>query len=245
MALMGHSCTCMRLLSRYCCRLLLQAPCTMDSANASTCMNGFSIQGNFEAARRNYTRLWSQVGRALLSGSIPTEPPSRPFQLHLVGRGDVRTLNMPEFARNHTTVHFNLKFREYYDQVGSHNTPGLPIELVGSKQPCHGQHCAAWPFSQQTCHLFMQCQLILLCLTPLRGCCCCFLCASFSVSHTAAALACPADAAWQHQLPDPEDEQHSGVQPHDRRANHCRQPSAGLIHIPQAPAHLPDGTAGD
>jgi hypothetical protein len=81
-------------------------------------MHGFSIQGNFEPARRNYTRLWHQVQQAMAAGTVPTEPPVRPLHLHLVGRGDVNMLKMPEGVQNHITVHFNLKFQEYYDQVG-------------------------------------------------------------------------------------------------------------------------------
>lgn len=95
----------------------LQEPCNIKSINASTCMHGFSLQGNFEAARRNYTRLWQQVEAAMAAGSVPTEPPVRPFHLHLVGRGNVSSLRMPDPVREHATVHFNLRFPEYYDQV--------------------------------------------------------------------------------------------------------------------------------
>lgn len=97
--------------------LCLQEPCNIGSIKASTCMHGFSIQGNFEPARRNYTRLWHQMEQAMTAGTIPTEPPVRPLHLHLVGRGDVNMLKMPKGAQNHTTVHVNLKFQEYYDQV--------------------------------------------------------------------------------------------------------------------------------
>ena len=95
----------------------LQAPCTADSVDAATCMSGFSVQGNFEAARRNYTNLWRQVELALASGAVPPQPPARPFHLHLVGRGNVSTLSMPESVSNYTTVHFNLRFPGYYNQV--------------------------------------------------------------------------------------------------------------------------------
>lgn len=89
----------------------------MESVSASTCLHGFSIQGNFEPARRNYTKLWQQMQHAVDAGAVPTQPPVRPLHLHLVGRGNVSALNMPEAVHNHTTVHFNLRFTEYYGQV--------------------------------------------------------------------------------------------------------------------------------
>lgn len=92
-------------------------PCNIESITASTCMHGFSIQGNFESARRNYTRLWQQVEAAIGAGSVPTEPPVRPFHLHLLGRGNVHSLGMPGRVEEHTTVHYNLKFPQYYDQL--------------------------------------------------------------------------------------------------------------------------------
>jgi hypothetical protein len=95
----------------------LQEPCSLGSVNASTCQHGFAIQGNFEPARRNYTRLWRQVEDAVAAGSVPTQPPVRLVHLHLVGRGNISTLGIPDAVVNHTTVHFNLKFPEYYSQV--------------------------------------------------------------------------------------------------------------------------------
>jgi hypothetical protein len=50
---------------------------------------------------------------------LPTVPPVKPFHLHLVGRGDVKTLGIPAAVSNMTTVHFNLKFPQYYDQVSN------------------------------------------------------------------------------------------------------------------------------
>lgn len=43
---------------------LLQNPCVLSS-NSPLCLHGFSIQGNFEPQRRNYTRMWQmlQVGQ--------------------------------------------------------------------------------------------------------------------------------------------------------------------------------------
>lgn len=80
-------------------------------------MHGFSIQGNFEPARRNYTKLWQQMEGAIAAGAVPTQPPVRPLHLHLVGRGNVSELKMPQAVQDHITVHFNLRFTEYYDQV--------------------------------------------------------------------------------------------------------------------------------
>jgi hypothetical protein len=97
--------------------LLLQRPCTSSGEDAASCLSGFSIQGNFESARRNYTRVWAQMDDARSTGMLPTTPPARPFHLHLVGRGDVKTLGIPPAVANMTTVHFNLKFPQYYDQV--------------------------------------------------------------------------------------------------------------------------------
>jgi hypothetical protein len=82
------------------------------------CLSGFAIQGNFEAARRNYTRLWRQVQQAVAAGAIPTAPPARPFHLHLVGRGDATKLGMPREVAAVTSVHFSLRFPQYYKQVG-------------------------------------------------------------------------------------------------------------------------------
>lgn len=126
--------TCMHIQRTEYVSLAVQAPCTVDSTDASTCMNGFSIQGNFEAARRNYTRLWLQVEHAMAAGAVPTQPPARPFNLHLVGRGNVSTLNMPAAVEKYTTVHFNLKFSDYYDQVN----------WGGMVQKAHGR-CAKSP----------------------------------------------------------------------------------------------------
>eukprot|EP00878_Enallax_costatus_P019474 GHUV01020546.1.p1 GENE.GHUV01020546.1~~GHUV01020546.1.p1 ORF type:complete len:437 (-),score=118.80 GHUV01020546.1:840-2150(-) len=92
-------------------------PCLATSPDAATCLHGFSIQGNFESQRRNYTRLWQQVSGAHAQGLLPTKPPVRPFHLHLLGRGDVANLRMPADVKNDTTVHFNLRFPQYYDQV--------------------------------------------------------------------------------------------------------------------------------
>lgn len=100
------------------CSRTAQTPCSLTSPAAATCLDGFSIQGNFESARRNYTRLWAQMAAARAAGSIPTSPPVKPFHLHLVGRGDVKTLGIPPSVANMTTVHFNLRFPEYYEQVG-------------------------------------------------------------------------------------------------------------------------------
>lgn len=80
-------------------------------------MSGFSIQGNFETQRRNYTRVWAQLVAAHKTGQLPTTPPVKPFHLHLVGRGDVKTLGIPASVAKMTTVHFNLRFQQYYDQV--------------------------------------------------------------------------------------------------------------------------------
>ncbi|KAF6265877.1 hypothetical protein COO60DRAFT_767541 [Scenedesmus sp. NREL 46B-D3] len=63
------------------------------------------------------------------SGMLPTTPPAKPFHLHLVGRGDVKTLRIPTAMANLTTVHFNLKFPQYYDQI--HHTHAL-LMLLGS-----------------------------------------------------------------------------------------------------------------
>lgn len=104
-------------------------PCTSDSEDAATCLSGFSIQGNFESARRNYTRIWAQMDDARSTGTLPTTPPAKPFHLHLVGRGDVKTLGIPPAVSNMTTVHFNLKFPQYYDQI--HHTHAL-LMLLGS-----------------------------------------------------------------------------------------------------------------
>lgn len=95
-----------------------QEPCNIASINASTCMHGFSVQGNFEPARRNYTHLWRQVQHAKAAGLVPTQAPVRPFHLHLVGRGVVGSLGIPDDVAEHTSVHMNLKFPEYYSQVG-------------------------------------------------------------------------------------------------------------------------------
>lgn len=94
-----------------------QKPCSAQSSDASSCLNGFSIQGNFEAARRNYTALWGQMSQAQAAGTVPTSPPARPFHLNLVGRGNIHTLGMPPELANLTTVHFNLRFPEYYSTV--------------------------------------------------------------------------------------------------------------------------------
>jgi hypothetical protein len=91
----------------------------VNSDDAATCLSGFSIQGNFESARRNYTRVWAQMDDARSTGMLPTVPPVKPFHLHLVGRGDVKTLGIPAAVSNMTTVHFNLKFPQYYDQVSN------------------------------------------------------------------------------------------------------------------------------
>jgi hypothetical protein len=91
----------------------------VNSDDAGTCLSGFSIQGNFESARRNYTRVWAQMDDARSNGMLPTVPPVKPFHLHLVGRGDVKTLGIPAAVANMTTVHFNLKFPQYYDQVSN------------------------------------------------------------------------------------------------------------------------------
>eukprot|EP00879_Flechtneria_rotunda_P003455 GHRR01003684.1.p1 GENE.GHRR01003684.1~~GHRR01003684.1.p1 ORF type:complete len:543 (+),score=179.83 GHRR01003684.1:546-2174(+) len=105
-------------------------PCLATSPDAATCLHGFSIQGNFESARRNYTRLWQQVEAAHASGLVPTQPPVKPFHLHLVGRGSVRTLGILPSVANLSTVHFNLQFPAYYEQL--YRTHAL-LMLLGSK----------------------------------------------------------------------------------------------------------------
>jgi hypothetical protein len=86
--------------------------------NAMDCMHGFAIQGNFESARRNYTRVWSMLQQAQASGRVPPPYGSRPFHLHLVGRGLVSALALPKSLSNITSVHYNLAFPAYYEQVG-------------------------------------------------------------------------------------------------------------------------------
>jgi hypothetical protein len=114
----------------------LQRPCTSTSEDAATCLSGFSIQGNFESARRNYTRIWAQMDDARSTGMLPTAPPVKPFHLHLVGRGDVKTLGIPPAVANMTTVHFNLKFPQYYDQVSSHGCVVVGCETVSCAVVC-------------------------------------------------------------------------------------------------------------
>jgi hypothetical protein len=89
----------------------------MVAKNAMDCMHGFAIQGNFESARRNYTRVWSMLQQGLATGRVPPPYGSRPFHLHLVGRGLVSALALPKDLSNITSVHYNLAFPAYYEQV--------------------------------------------------------------------------------------------------------------------------------
>jgi hypothetical protein len=125
-----------------------QAPCTAGSSNASACMDGFSLQGSFEPARRNYTRLWRQVQSGLATGTLPTKPPARRFHLHLVGRGDVSALRIPkDVAGRLATVHPNLRFPQYYDQVPYDQDPLQPEALRQSVRsllrPSVCLHCSS------------------------------------------------------------------------------------------------------
>lgn len=91
----------------------------MASINAVSCLHGFAIQGNFEPQRRNYTRVWDMLRVHIARGHLPTKPPLPPLHLHLVGRGLVDMLNLPEGVKFLTTVHFNERYPEYYERVSN------------------------------------------------------------------------------------------------------------------------------
>lgn len=86
--------------------------------DAISCLHGFSIQGNFEPARRNYTRVWRMLRDHAARGELPTRHPLPPLHLHLIGRGAVENLGLPEEVAPLTTVHFNEKYPDYYERVG-------------------------------------------------------------------------------------------------------------------------------
>jgi hypothetical protein len=55
----------------------------------------------------------------LARGDLPTRPPLPPLHLHLVGRGSVAALALPEAVKSLTTVHFNERYPQYYEQVST------------------------------------------------------------------------------------------------------------------------------
>ncbi|KAI8468518.1 MAG: hypothetical protein J3K34DRAFT_477893 [Monoraphidium minutum] len=92
-------------------------PCTLAAAAAARCLDGFAIQGNFEPARRNYSRVWGMLQARAARGQLPTRPPLRPLRLHLIGRGVVEHLGLPGDVESLATVHFNELYAEYYEQI--------------------------------------------------------------------------------------------------------------------------------
>lgn len=78
-------------------------------------------------------------------GILPTQLPVRPLHLHLLGRGDVANLRMPADIKNDTTVHFNLRFPQYYDQVSKRAVMSWDHELAGSMCELVGWHPVAVP----------------------------------------------------------------------------------------------------
>lgn len=96
---------------------LRQAPCSLASINAINCLHGFAIQGNFEPQRRNYTRVWEMLKGHIARGDVPTKPPLPALHLHLVGRGLVEQLQLPQEVKALTTLHFNQRYPNYYEQV--------------------------------------------------------------------------------------------------------------------------------
>ncbi|GBF95428.1 hypothetical protein Rsub_08390 [Raphidocelis subcapitata] len=107
-----------------------QEPCSLSSVDAISCLHGFSIQGNFEPARRNYTRVWSMLRDHAARGELPTRHPLPPLHLHLVGRGAVEHLGLPAEVAPLTTVHFNEKYPDYYERI--HHTNALLLVLGSS-----------------------------------------------------------------------------------------------------------------
>jgi hypothetical protein len=89
----------------------------MASLDATSCLHGFSIQGNFEPFRRNYTHVWDMLRARKAAGQLPTRYPLPPLHLHLVGKGRVEQLHLPPDVAGLVTVHFNLAYRDYYEQV--------------------------------------------------------------------------------------------------------------------------------
>ena len=94
-----------------------QTRCDIKAKAAMTCLHGFTIQGNFESQRRNYTRVWDMIHQAQKAKDIPVPYGSRPFHLHLVGRGLVSSMHMPADLKEVVTVHYGLQFPAYYEQV--------------------------------------------------------------------------------------------------------------------------------
>ncbi len=94
----------------------LQHRCSPAVAPPPGCLHGFSIQGNFEPPRRNYSRVWQQIEEHRTKGLLP--PPSgKPLHLHLLGKGRREDLKLQPSVANMTTVHFNLRFPQYYEEV--------------------------------------------------------------------------------------------------------------------------------
>jgi len=75
------------------------------------------------------------------AGQLRTQPPAPapPLHLHLVGRGVVGQLKLEEGVRNLTTLHFNQRYPEYYEQVGGPDRGACRLRFRGAHQrrlPC-------------------------------------------------------------------------------------------------------------
>lgn len=101
--------------------LVPKQPC--QSAQLSSCLSGFAIQGNMDSRRRNYTEIWNQVDHAI--NSSETLRSDQRLVINVVGSGNPAKLLVPPRLEGRVVPHVNLKFLDFYELI-HHNFALIP-----------------------------------------------------------------------------------------------------------------------
>ncbi|GAX80507.1 hypothetical protein CEUSTIGMA_g7945.t1 [Chlamydomonas eustigma] len=92
------------------------------------CLSGFSIQGNFESERRNYSAVWEGMLKALSGELGDTIRKDGRLVVNVVGSGPLRSLRVPQALKGAVVAHSHLHFHDYYNAI--HHTLALVPTLA-------------------------------------------------------------------------------------------------------------------
>ena len=86
-----------------------------NDANLHSCLSGFSIQGNMDSRRRNYTEIWREIDVTINSSA--TYKDDMRFGVKVIGSGNPAKLEVPHWLKDRITPHVNLKFVPFYELI--------------------------------------------------------------------------------------------------------------------------------
>lgn len=85
-----------------------------EQQRRSTCLEGFAVQGKFEANRRNYTGIWSGLKRLVANNP---HPDAFRIHVHAIGRGNLVQLEVPRSLSTFVRVSSALPYLDYYEAI--------------------------------------------------------------------------------------------------------------------------------